>query len=286
MTLCTGRQFPTAWQRRLSKLRFDLRERLSTNLQVETNDSVLRFVCHSPMEEMRVRSLLVKEEGTIDWIRQYVRPGEVFLDIGANIGLYSLVAANVVGAKGRVYSIEPHAVNVISLMQNVAANNFQDRIQVLSTALHNATGIFDFNYYSLEPGSAMSQLGELKDAYEQRFEPVMKELKLAMSLDDLIERHGLLPPQHIKIDVDGNERQVIEGMARLLQGKSRPHSVQVEINERDKAKLLTAFAAAGYAQTQRHDTAAGKASLARGVDPDKVPHNAVFESRQSPAYTQ
>ena len=277
MLACSGRQFPTKWQNRLSRLRFDLRRHLESHLSVTTGDFSLSFVCQSPMEEMRVRSLLVKEEGTIDWIRQYVRPGEVFLDIGANIGLYSLVAAHAVGATGKVYAVEPHSVNVISLMQNISLNGLSDRVRVLASALHDSTGVFDFNYYSLEPGSAMSQLGGRIDGYEQPFEPVMSELKLAVSVDDLIERYGVSAPHHIKIDVDGNERQVIAGMQRLLTGASRPRSVQVEINERQRDGLFAALAAASYKQTQKHYTAAGKADLARGVNPCKIPYNAVFE---------
>jgi len=277
MLTCTGRQFPTPWQTRLSKLRFDLSQRLNTHLSVAVDDFSLAFVCHGPMEEMRVRSLLVKEEGTIDWLRQYVLPGEVFLDVGANIGLYSLVAAKRVGAGGRVFSIEPHAVNVISLMQNIAANNLQDRINVICTALHNSSGVFEFNYYSLEPGSAMSQLGETKDGYEQDFVPVMKELKLATSIDDLVARQSMPPPNHVKIDVDGNERLVIEGMMNLLQSPARPRSVQVEVNKRDRDELFALFTQARYTQTQVHYTAAGKVALARGDDAVEIPCNAVFE---------
>jgi FkbM family methyltransferase len=277
MLTCTGRQFPTPWQTRLSKLRFDLGQRLNAHLSVSVDDFSLAFVCHSPMEEMRVRSLLVKEEGTIDWLRQYVRPGDVFLDVGANIGLYSLVAAKRVGAGGRVFSVEPHAVNVISLMQNIAANSLQDRVNVICTALHSSSGAFEFNYYSLEPGSAMSQLGETKDGYEQDFVPVMKELKLATSIDDLVARQSMPPPNHIKIDVDGNERHVMQGMMNLLQSAERPRSVQVEVNKRDRDELFALFAQASYKQTNVHYTAAGKVALARGDDPVEIPCNAVFE---------
>jgi len=219
----------------------------------------------------------VKEAGTITWLRQYVRPGDVFLDVGANIGLYSLVAASLVGDGGKVYAVEPHAVNVMSLMQNVAANQFQGRVHVISTALHHSTGVFDFNYYSLEPGSAMSQLGETKDGYDKEFEPIVSELKLAVSVDDLISRHQMTPPNHVKIDVDGNELQVIEGMKNLLRGHNRPRSVQVEINKRYKSELLALLLNCSYVESQKHYTAAGESALARGADPNEVPYNAIFE---------
>jgi FkbM family methyltransferase len=277
MSACTGRRFPTTWQKRLSKLRFDLRQSLVRRLTVSTQDFSLSFVCHSPLEEMRVRSLLVKEAGTIAWLRQSVRAGDVFLDVGANIGLYSLVAACLVGTHGHVYAVEPHAVNVMSLMQNVAANRFQDRVRIISTALHDRSGVFDFNYYSLEPGSAMSQLEGTKDGYEAEFAPVMTELKLAISLDDLIDQYGICAPNHIKIDVDGNELQVVQGMIGLLRSNARPRSVQIEMNTRYRDELIATLGAAGYRQAQKHYTAAGKAALARGEDAERIPYNAIYE---------
>jgi FkbM family methyltransferase len=280
MATCTGRKFPSAWQTRLSRLRFDLRQRLASQLSVTAEDFSLQFVCNSPMEEMRVHSLLVKEEGTIAWLKQYLRPGEVFLDVGANIGLYSLVAAHYVGPQGHVYAVEPHSVNVISLLQNVAANHFQDRIHVIPSALHDSSGVFTFNYFSLEPGSAMSQLGETRDGYENEFVPVMKEMKVAVSIDDLVARHGMAAPHHIKIDVDGNELQVVDGMMQFLRGSSRPRSVQVEVNARYKDALFGRLEEAGYEHTQTHYTAAGKSALAKGADPNSIPFNVVLEPRE------
>jgi hypothetical protein len=53
--------------------------------------------------------------------------------------------------------------------------------------------------------------------------------------------------------------------------------VQVEINKRDRDELFAAFESAGYRQTERHYTAAGKAELAKGIDPLEIAHNAIFE---------
>jgi predicted RNA methylase len=51
-----------------------------------------------------------------------IQPGEVFYDLGANIGLFSLMAARLVGASGEVYSFEPDPVNAARLRRNVAQN--------------------------------------------------------------------------------------------------------------------------------------------------------------------
>jgi FkbM family methyltransferase len=276
---CTGRQSIKTWQSPWSKLRFALRKRLTTQLAVAVDTFDLRFVCNGPIEEMRVRTLFTKEEGTVAWLQESLRPGHVFLDIGANIGLYSMIAAQLVGPEGKVFAVEPHAVNVMSLMQNVSLNKFQDRVKVLACALHDSSGVFDFNYRSLEPGSAMSQLNSTKDSAERPFKPVMVEKKLAASVDDLIARGAMASPNHVKIDVDGNEMQILEGMCRLLGSDQKPQTIQVEVNLRYKADLFTRMEGWGYRHASSHYTEAGKLAIAAKKPVDDIPYNAIFVPR-------
>jgi FkbM family methyltransferase len=279
VTNCSGRQSIKTWQSPWSKLRFAIRKRLTTQLAVDVDTLNLRFVCNGPIEEMRVRTLFTKEEGTVAWLQEFLKPGDVFLDIGANIGLYSMVAAKLVGPEGKVFAVEPHAVNVMSLMQNISLNKFQDRVKVLTCALHDTTGIFDFNYRSLEPGSAMSQLNGSKDSAERTFKPVMVEKKLAASVDDLISRGAIVPPNHVKIDVDGNEMQILEGMSQLLTGSHKPQTLQVEVNLRYKADLFTWIDEIGYQHSCSHYTEAGKMAIAKNQPADEIPYNAIFIPR-------
>jgi FkbM family methyltransferase len=197
---CDGRTAPTRWRTALAKVRYRLRTKLIHRIKVIDRVQTLRFYCSGVMEDYRAQTLFVKEEGTINWIRDNVKPGEAFLDIGANIGLYTLVAAHQVGPSGAVYAVEPHIVNFQSLLRNVAANNFQDRVRAFSCALHDSTGVFDFNYCSLEAGTSMSQLGASRDGEEQDFIPTVVEAKLATTVDDMIATGSIRPPHHIKID--------------------------------------------------------------------------------------
>ena len=61
--------------------------------------------------------MFVKESGTCEWIKNDIGPGDVFFDIGANIGIYSILAANRVGKTGKVYAFEPHSGNFTRLLR-------------------------------------------------------------------------------------------------------------------------------------------------------------------------
>jgi FkbM family methyltransferase len=273
---CDGKRSPTSWQSALARWRYRLRMKLSHRLRVGDGALKLRFICNSELEEYRARTLYTKEEGTIKWIREHVKPGDAFLDIGANIGLYSMVAAQCVGPTGAVYAVEPHLVNFQSLLRNIAENNFQDRVRAFSCALHEKSTLLEFNYYSLDPGSSMSQLGSSRDAEEQDFTPVACEHKQAVAVDDLIASGAMRPPNHVKIDVDGNELLVLQGMRKLLTGSTAPKTLQVEINRRYKVALFDFFSELGFELAESHYTLAGKTMIAAGKNPDDVAHNAVF----------
>jgi FkbM family methyltransferase len=280
---CDGRHAPTRWQVRAARLRTYARKKCAGTLKVVELGGELTFLCHGVMEEYRVRTLFVKEEGTVNWIRDVVKPGDAFLDVGANIGLYSLLAAQRVGSKGVVYAVEPHIVNFQSLLGNVAINNFQDRVRPLSCALHEASAVLEFNYQSLDPGTSMSQLGGTRDGEEQEFRPVASELKQGVAVDDLIASGAMRPPNHVKIDVDGNELLVLRGMHKTLAGPQAPRTLQVEINARYRDALFGFLGELGFEKSTTHHTLNGKAMIAAGKQPDDIAHNAIFQPSRSHA---
>lgn len=255
-------------------------ERAPIDVVVDFAGRQLVFRCHNKTELWRARTAATKEAGTVAWITEVVQPGQVFCDIGANIGLYSLMAAARVGASGRVYAVEPHAANFLSLMGNIVLNRMEQIIQPTACALNDEDGLFDFNYENLMAGSSMSQLNATRDGEEREFKPVVREAKLATSLDRLIESGCLKAPQHLKLDVDGNELPILRGMKRLLTGAKKPLTLQVEINQRYRAELQSFMDECGYVQYHRHDTASGLEQIANGRPAADVAHNALFKPRQ------
>lgn len=244
-------------------------------VEVTAEDRRYRFRATTAQERWRAETLLTKEAGTVAWIRDAVSPGEVFYDVGANIGLYSLLAAHRVGPTGSVYAFEPHAANFLSLLHNIDLNGLSGIVHPLAVALHNKEGLFPFNYRNWTAGSSKSQLDSTKDGDEKEFRPILAELKFSAPLDVLVERQYLRPPDHVKIDVDGNELFVLEGMRRLLQTHP-PRTLQVEINTRYNSRLLQFLADSGYVQYARHDTERGQSLIREGRNPDNVAHNALF----------
>ena len=244
--------------------------------EVATPNGILRFALTSEIEEWRATSLLSKEAGTVAWISRSVHEGDTFYDIGANIGIYSLLAAQCVGETGRVYSFEPHLLNCASLLRNVAANNFVNRITPICVALHNEEQLLPFNYHSLVPGASMSQLNRLEDGENQPFRAEAVELKLATSIDLLIASGKLPPPTYVKIDVDGNEPFILSGMKNLLASDQAPREIQVEVNAGCCELIANIMQAGGYDRVERHDTAAGLEQLRQGKPPESVAHNLIY----------
>jgi FkbM family methyltransferase len=262
----------------LTRARLGLRSRLVQRVRVSDGEHVHVFRCEDPLEVTRAVTLLEKEPGTVRFVRTEVRAGDVFYDIGANIGLYTLVAARRVGDEGMVCAFEPHAANVMNLLHNVAENRLGDRVKVVSAPLNDSSGFFPFDYRSAEPGSALSRL-ESEGAVGEEFAPVSTELKYATSVDALVA-DGVIPPADlVKLDVDGNEPLVLRGMKTHLSESHRPRAVQAEIHPETREEVYEMMREYGYEAAERHDTFAGAALVESGMHPDRVVHNVVFRVR-------
>jgi FkbM family methyltransferase len=270
-------------RRRLAKLRFGLARALMGRYRLHDEQHVFRVEPASFRELWRVSSIYVKETGTVDLLRRELHEGDVFCDIGANIGLYSLMAAARVGSTGKVYAFEPLAGNFASLVENVRLNGFCEQITPFSIALTDSPGLFPFHYRSLEPGSSGSQLHEAIDDHEKVFQPLVTEMKYGASLDELVEAGILRHPDVVKIDVDGNEARILRGMRSLLTSERRPRLISVEVNARERQALFAFMQAQGYTFADRNDTMGGLRQIKAGADPLSVAYNAIFRPAEAMA---
>ncbi len=181
-----------------------------------------------------------------------------------------------------MFAFRPQLFNCSSLLRNIASNNFGDRITPLCVALHETEQLLPFNYFSLITGSSMSQLCRLKDSSDRKFTPKSVEFKRATSVDRLIVGAAILPPTHVKIDVDGNEPLILSGMRSLLSGSLAPREMPVEVNAGCIERITCIMTDCGFEGIDRHDTSAGLERLRTGSDPATVAHNSIY--RRSPQH--
>jgi FkbM family methyltransferase len=267
---------PNKIQKRWYKIWHQINEKLIKEVDVFDGQRNFKFRCNNIHELRRGMRLFIKEPGTIEWIKKSLRPGDVFYDIGSNIGIYTIFAANFVGEHGKVYSFEPQSVNFSRLLDNIDVNHFSDRIIPCNFALHEEKGYFDFMYSAHESGSAHHQLIQGNKKNENTDDSKMVELKYATTVDDLIESRKIRPPQHVKIDVDGNEMSILRGMSQLLRSENKPKSVQVELDKDDKEEIMNFMKSINYFCKETHYTAAGIRKMEEGQDPEQQVCNAIF----------
>jgi FkbM family methyltransferase len=277
-----GRTWPWPerhYLRRLVKWSFRRRERLIREVEIADGGSRFRFRCRNHTEFARCLKMFVKEPGTCEWIRSRVQPGEVFYDIGANIGVYTVLAAERVGAAGKVFAFEPHSATFARLLETLSINGLSSIVTACSCALHEQQGFFPFSYFSPEAGSSQSQLEARAADRQERSPSAVVELKFSASLDSLIATGAFAPADHVKIDVDGNELMILKGMRGLLSGSRPPRSIQVEINAGQRADIFGFLQSLGYEQTREHHTRKGAELAGTGADPKAHAYNVIFQPK-------
>lgn len=186
----------------------------------KVNHNGLEFVYAIANEHTswRVKTLFTKEPSTIEWINS-MSAGETFVDVGANIGIYS-VYAGVLGLK--VIAFEPEAENYVLLCRSIRFNDSVD-ITAYCCSLSNEAKADQLYLSGHLPGGSCHSAGENLDHRLTPREHELKQGTIIMRLDDF-----KLKADYIKCDVDGFEHLVMEGAQETLKGVK---SVLVEINQ-------------------------------------------------------
>ncbi len=176
-------------------------------------------------EHNRVQTLATKEPETIRWIAEQFGAGDTLFDIGANIGIFAILAA-AQNRAGTVVAVEPMASSFARLCENAVLNGLAN-LRPWCVAIGAENGVAELQLASLEAASSMHSLGA-----SERTEPfgehvVMRAGVGVVTIDSLAARAGV--PTLMKVDVDGGEDDVLAGATAVLHDP-RLRSVLLEFN--------------------------------------------------------
>lgn len=147
------------------------------------------------------------QQAVADW----VEPGMVVYDVGANIGYISLLLARYVGDNGVVFAFEALPANLERLHTNLKLNGLEPRVQVVAGAVADHDRPVRFQ---VGPSNGMGKVegsaGRKKGDYKETFEVP------GITLDTFVYHNGNPPPEVIKMDIEGGEVLALPGMRRLL----------------------------------------------------------------------
>jgi len=168
-------------------------------------------------------------------LSKLMNKGDVFIDVGANYGVYSLYASSVGGCDSKVYSFEPQCDPAFALTQSALKNDLTN-IQVIQSAVSDSVGVIDF--YSPNSGSGV---GSIHGQHASRHSSVSHSLVRTVSLDCFSAQNELNRVDIVKVDVEGNEKNVFLGARKTLEA-FKPY-VWFEVNP-------SAMKLAGYSQDE------------------------------------
>jgi len=157
---------------------------------------------------MLARMLGIYEVDKMDAVRKLLKPGSTFIDVGANVGDYTLLAASLVGDSGHVVCFEPEPQNRHWLQRSIDINGYRN-IDVFPVALSDSNGQASLylgetaGYHTLIPGQSERQAGTITVT--------------TRTLDSYLQELGRERVDMMKIDVEGAELQVLRGSRATLE---------------------------------------------------------------------
>jgi len=209
----------------------------------------IRLSCRNSMVHERCETFLSKEPETIEWIKS-VASGETLFDIGANIGLYSLLAAK---RGSRVVAFEPESQNYSVLNANIHLNSLDENITCLNIALSDRVGL-DYLYVPVfSSGTSFNQLGFSPQPVAEQLRSGLKQAVLSYTLDSFTESFPGCFPNHIKIDVDGIEARIICGASRTMANtKVKSMLVELDLNLKEDEEAIQLILSNGFTAVSRN----------------------------------
>ena len=164
----------------------------------------------------------VHEPHSTPQFREELKPGMVLLEIGANIGYYTLIALQHLGPNGSVVALEPSPVNLCALSENLRLNEVDGRVKVFPYAAGRKPGVLPFYMMPRRNQSTLI----MSDEYNK---PTSVTNVDVMTIDALLKEENV-KVDYFRMDVEGFEVEVVEGMVETLTGVNGPVGAFIEIH--------------------------------------------------------
>lgn len=149
---------------------------------------------------------LIDKDAEVKEIINFIQPGERVLEIGSNIGFYTLLLAKLVGKNGFVLGIEPLLKNILVAHAQIALNNITNNCQIKDYSISDKNEVV---YITRMSNNASVQIKDKKNTIATK----------AVTGDSILHTYG--PFHVIKIDVEGYEANVLRGCKKILESKPK-----------------------------------------------------------------
>jgi len=207
------------------------------------NEETLPFkmALNDPLSLWRAKTFWSKEPETIEWLNFYANQKKVacrtLVDVGANVGIYTLYWCSL-SIKSFAVSVEPFGANFKLLVSNIEMNEFTSRVKLVNKPLssQNGYGVYEISDY--RPGSSSFRFN-----FDNNINLSKLNLIESLTLDSLLSK--TLGPKILKIDVDGNDFDILKG-AELSLKNNDIISVLIESPEEQQFKIRKYLNEFGY----------------------------------------
>ncbi len=162
----------------------------------------------------------VFEKSESNFVTRFLKPGMTFLDVGANLGQYTLLSAHCVGTNGRVHSFEPSSRMFSELKFNIELNNLSNICILNNVAVSDKEGTAKLSKYEAG-GEVYGSLGNQNWAESGKSIIGHEEVK-TITLNGYIKKYNISHVDLIKIDIEGAELLALRGANQLLNRSDAP----------------------------------------------------------------
>lgn len=221
-------------------------EEMKPSTIIEVKNCKLIYNTPNQNAVWRVQTLFTKEPSTIQWLNR-LNDKSVLIDVGANVGMYSIYAAKLKNA--RVFAFEPESQNYALLLKNIISNDLQEFITAFPVSLSDEIKLdtLHLSKFVWDGGGSCHSFGE-EVGFDLKYRnSSVTQGSMSYTIDKAIAEGIIAQPTHIKLDVDGFEHKVMRGAFSTLRNeKLRSLCIEINPNLTEHMDLLHELKALGF----------------------------------------